>query len=258
MFVTHRRQKDLRAVFHGEHVVHTPGRDAAGHRVGGLAGGGELHHVLGHQEDVVFEQGRLHLAAFARQFALAQCGHGTDGPEHATHDVVHAGACTQRVADAAGHVGQAAHHLHHFVECSAVVVRAGQEAFVADVDEARVQLLERGIVQAQLLHGAGFEVLADDVGGGDQPQGGFNPGGLFQVQRNAFFVAVEGGEKPRARAQQAAGVVSINRLDLDHLGPQVAQQHAAGGAHHHVGEFDDPHTCVRQVCFRMRARVRQR
>ena len=36
--VAHHRQKNLLAVIHGEHVVDAPGRNAAGHRVGGLAG----------------------------------------------------------------------------------------------------------------------------------------------------------------------------------------------------------------------------
>jgi hypothetical protein len=58
----------------------------------------------------------------------AQRGHGADGAKHAAHDVVHAGARAQRVAGAAGHVGQAAHHLHHFVQRGAVVVGAGQES----------------------------------------------------------------------------------------------------------------------------------
>ena len=57
-------------------------------------------------------------------------GQHTDGPEHAAHDVVDAAAGAQRVAGTAGHVGQAAHHLHHLVERGAVLVGAGQEALV--------------------------------------------------------------------------------------------------------------------------------
>ena len=61
-----------------------------------------------------------------------------DGAEHSAHDVVDAGARAQRIAGPAGHVGQAAHHLHHFVQRGAVVVGPGQEALVAGVDDARI------------------------------------------------------------------------------------------------------------------------
>ena len=46
-------------------------------------------------------------------------------------------------------------------------------------------------------------------------------------------------EKARARAQQMPGAVAIDGLDLDDLGPQVGQHHAAGGAHDHVGELHE-------------------
>ena len=169
-------QKNLLTVFHFEHVVHRPRRNARRHGRGGLAGDGELHHVLGHQKDIVFKQCALNLLAAAGAMrwmvALGQCRHGADGAEHAAHDVVDAGARAQRVAGSPGHVSQAAHHLHHLVECGAVLVRAGQKAFVADVNQPRVQRLEAGVVQPELGHGAGLEVLADDVGGGNQAQRG--------------------------------------------------------------------------------------
>ena len=246
LFVADRCQENLLAVFHREHVVHAPGRDAAGHRVGRLAGGGELQHVLAHQEHVVLEQRGLHLAAFAREFTLAQRGHGADGTEHAAHDVVDAGAGAQRITGAPGHVSQAAHHLHHFVKGRAMVVGAGQEALVADVDQARVEFAQRLVIEAQLLHGAGLEVLADDVGRGDQAQRRLDATGLLEIECDAFLVAVEGRKESRPRPQQAARIVTVDGLDLDDFGTQVAQQHAAGRPHHHVGELDDTDAGVRQ------------
>ena len=62
---------------------------------------------------------------------------------------------------------------------------------------------------------------------------------LLQVERDAFLVAVEQRKEARARSQQPARVVARDRFDLDHLGAQVGQHHAAGRAHHHVGELDD-------------------
>jgi len=65
------------------------------------------------------------------------------------------------------------------------------------------------------------------------------PSALLHVHRNALLVAVEQRVKARAAAQQLAGAVACQWLDLDDLGAQVAQHHAAGRAHDHVGEFDD-------------------
>ena len=89
------------------------------------------------------------------------------------------------------------------------------------------------------MHGLGFEVLAHDVGRGNQAQHHFAPLGAVQVNRQALFVAVEQRIKPGAAAQQAAGTVTGEWLDLDDLGAQIAQRHAAGRAHDHVGEFND-------------------
>ena len=40
-----------------------------------------------------------------------------------------------------------------------------------------------------------------------------------------------------------------NGLDLDHLGAQIGQHHAAGGAHDHMGEFDHADACIGQGVF---------
>ena len=252
--VADHRQKNLFAVFHFKHVVHRPSRNTRRHGRGGLAGDGELHHVLGHQKDIVFKQRALNLLAAAGAMrwmvALGQCRHGADGAEHAAHDVVDAGAGAQRVTRPPCHVSQAAHHLHHLVERGAVLVRAGQKTFVADVDQPRVQRLEAGVVQPELGHGAGLEVLADDVGGGNQAQHGLQAFGRLQVQRQTFLVAVEHREKARARADELARGIALaavaNRFDLDDFGTQVGQHHAAGRAHHHVRELDHAQAFVGQ------------
>ena len=87
-----------------------------------------------------------------------------DRGEHAAHDVVDAGAGPQRIARPSGHVREAAHHLHDLVERRAVIVRPRQEALVAHVDEPRVRLRQRRVVEAVLHHRARLEVLDDDVG----------------------------------------------------------------------------------------------
>jgi hypothetical protein len=63
--------------------------------------------------------------------------------------------------------------------------------------------------------------------------------GALHVNGQAFLVAVEQRVEPCPTAQQLACTVPGQRLDLDDLGAQVGQHHAAGRAHDHVREFDD-------------------
>ena len=196
--------------------------------------------MLRHQKNIVFKQGGLHLLAAPGLCPLHQCGHRTHGPENATHDVVDARARPQRIARPAGHIGQPTHHLHHFVQRGAVVVGAGEKAFVADVNEAGITRAQGGVVKTEFLHGLGFEVFAHDVGGGDQAQHHLAAAYALQVQRQTLFVAVEQRIKARPAAEQPAGAVAGQRLDLDHVCAHITQRHPAGWPHHHVGELDHP------------------
>jgi hypothetical protein len=65
----------------------------------------------------------------------------------------------------------------------------------------------------------------------------------------ALLVAVEERKKPNARTEQRARAVTVDRLDLDDLGAEIGQHHAAGRAHHHVGELDDPQPSQRLGCL---------
>ena len=136
-----------------------------------------------------------------------------------------------------GHVGQPTHHLDHFIERRAVVVRPRQETLEAGVDESLMRGRQAGVVQAVLGHGAGLEVFCDHIGSGAQAARRCSAVRMLQVELNAFLVAVEHGKEPCPCPQQVAGTVALDGLHLDDLGPQVRQHHAAGGAHHHVGEL---------------------
>ena len=199
----------------------------------------ELQHVLAHQEHVVLEQRRLHFHAAAGDAALDQRAERGDRGEHAAHDVVDAGAGAQRIAGPSGHVREAAHHLHDLVERRAVVVGPGQESLVAHVDEPRVRLRQRRVVEAVLDHRARLEVLDDDVGARRDPPRDGRAVGMMQVGRDALLVAVEHREEAGAGAEQPPRALAVDRLDLDDLGAHVREDHAARRAHDHVRELDD-------------------
>ncbi len=103
------------------------------------------------------------------------------------------------------------------------------------------------MVEAEGCHRAGLEVLAEDVGARREADGDFATARILEIDREAQLVAVEHREEAGAGTEQASGVVAFDRLDLDHLGTQVAKDQAAGRPHHHVAEFDHSHAGKRQV-----------
>ena len=54
-----------------------------------------------------------------------------------------------------------------------------------------------------------------------------------------FLLRLKVGKKPAPEPSRRRVLSPSDRLDLDDFGAEVAQQHAAGRPHHHVGEFDD-------------------
>src|SRR5690349_6219109 len=120
-----------------------------------------------------------------------------------------------------------------------MVVRSVEEAFQRAVDEARIALRDRLVAEAELLERAGAEVFGEDVRAVEELAHDGLALGALHVHREAFLVAVEHREKARARMLQAARVVALERLDLDHLGTEVGEHQAARGPHHHVRELDD-------------------
>ena len=61
--------------------------------------------------------------------------------------VIDRGTRPQRLSGHAGHVGQAAHHLHDLVERRTMFVGAGQKALAGAIDQAGVDCRQRRISQ---------------------------------------------------------------------------------------------------------------
>ena len=107
---------------------------------------------------------------------------------------------------------------------------------------ARVDVLG---AEAPLLHRAGAEVLEHDVGARGQLGGDPLALGLAQVERDAALVAGE-DRPPQAvvvvaqAAPVAHRVADARRLDLDHVGAEVAEQRAGERAGEQLPELDRP------------------
>src|SRR5262249_28808898 len=110
----------------------------------------------------------------------------------------------------------------------------------------RIALLERRVAEAELVHGAGTEILDQHVGASDQAPDEREPAWRLDVERKAALVAVEAHEEAGARAGQAPRVVARGRLDLDDVGAEIGEDEPAGRAHRHMGELDDANCVERQ------------
>ena len=127
----------------------------------------------------------------------------------------------------AGHRHQPGHALRHQVEPALVRRRAGL-AVARDrgVDDARVQGVQRAVIETQPAQGAGAIILDEHVRARRQPPQYVRTAGSLQIDHDAALSAIdriEGRTVAAARAGHAARRVALRRLDLDHVGAHVAQ-----------------------------------
>ena len=112
--------------------------------------------------------------------------------------------------------------------------------------------LEPGVRETPLLQRAQLEVINQHVGLCDQVGENLLPRGYRHVERQRTFVTVDAkeidgvaGEKGRP---PGAGVVAgFGRLDLDHIGAHVAEDHGAKGTCQDAGQIDDAQSGERAI-----------
>ncbi|MNS57750.1 hypothetical protein D3C72_906480 [compost metagenome] len=244
--VAHHRHEHA-AIGGFEYVVHAPWRFALGaHGLGRGAGQLELRDELRDQQKIVFEQAGPHMAAAPRGVAVVQCGQGAHHAERAAQDVVDRRGHALRRVGAAVDIGQAAHHLHHFIQRRPVLVRPRQKALERHVDQPGVFGRQRFIVQPVLRQAAVAEVLHHHVGLQRQLAHQLLALCRLQIDRQALLVAVEHRKVAAARAFQPARAVTVYRFHLDHVGAQIGQRQARGRPHDHVRQFQHLDAAQRQ------------
>ena len=141
-------------------------------------------------------------------------------------------------------------------------VRVGAVLAVArhrDVDDLRVERAQRLVVHAQALGDAGPVVLQEDVGRARQLPEDLAALLRLEVDREAALVAVE-REEARVDAvprRAAAGDVAVplarDGLDLDHVGPQIAEAHRGQRAGHGDRAVEHAHARERAAARLRRA-----
>ena len=107
---------------------------------------------------------------------------------------------------------------------------------VEDVGPHRFAVL---VADAEPIGGPQGHVVVDDVGAGHELEGDAQTLGLLEVEGDVPFAPLAAHERPD---DVTAHAVAAGRLHLDHVGPQIGQQHGAEGAGQVLPEIDDPQT----------------
>ncbi len=116
------------------------------------------------------------------------------------------------------------------------------EARGGGVDQPRVAGVQRFPAQAEFFHCAGAEVFHQHVGVLQQALKDGPVLRLFQVQRDGFLAAVDGGEIERvAMLERAVGarIVALRGFHLNDAGAELVQQQGAVGAGQDARQIQD-------------------
>ena len=99
--------------------------------------------------------------------------------------------------------------------------------------------------EAEALHGAGPEILHQDVRLRDQLGEHLAAGRALDVDRQRTLAAVRRDEQRGELAvlvdggAAAAGDIAADRLDLQNVGALIRQKHGRERARHHAGQIED-------------------
>src|SRR5215211_5576618 len=188
----------------------------------------------------VHEVDRDALAAAAR-LALAQRREHADRRLQARDDIDDRDARLRRCLRRPRHGHQSAERLDERVVPRHVPPAGLSEAGDLAVDDARVRVDHTRVVEAEPFERPGAEVRDDDVCAVAQIACGGAVGGAAQVEHERALVAVRRVEVRRAaalveRRPPPARIVSLRRLDLDDVRPEVAQRLADQRPREHARE----------------------
>ena len=137
------------------------------------------------------------------------------------------------------HAGEA---LQHLVEATLLAERplvavTGQPG----INEARVELFEARIIDAEASRHRGPEILDQHIGALDHAVQDRQPLLLLQIEGNGALTAI-GPEKEASLTRQAGGElaehVALRRLDLDDVGAEIGEQGAAIGTGEVAAEIE--------------------
>ena len=195
------------------------------------------------------EQRRMHPLAFAGALPMQQREQNPLPEKHAGGGVGDRDADThRRPARFAGDRHQPAHALHDLIDARTIAVwPVLAEAGDAREDDARVDLSQLRVIDAEARLHVGAKVLHHDVGARDQPTKQCRAVGVLQVDAHAALVAMQVlvvGAVASAGHRAAGRVPPRRRLDLDDVRAPIRQQPHRGRTGASDGQIE--HDIARQ------------
>ena len=221
----------------------------AGRNAGRMIVAGLLRHLTAHEitggleiehENLRLQQRRLDVLALLGFLAFEQRDQNAEGGEHAGGEVGDRDADAHRsLTRQAGDRHQPAHALRDLIEARPIGIGPVlAEAGNAGVNDARIDLGERLVVDTEPLLHVGPEILHHDVGLPDHALEGGEPVGHLQIKRHAAFVAMQ-VLKIGPLARPAHWLFhSGRRFDLDDIGAPVGELAHAGRSRPYAGEIE--------------------
>ncbi len=207
--------------------------------------------------DLDHGQRRIHQAAIdelalAGLVAVAQGGEGADRRMQRGVAVDQRGGGAERLADRrAGQAHQPAHRLAERVEGGALAIGAVlAEAGDRGQDDVRLQLAQPVVAEPHLRHRPGTEVFEHDIGARHQRGEDLLAARGPQVEAEALLAAVVDREIDALAAHQRlrlARLLAAQLLDLDDLGAEVGEDHAAARAGLVPRQLEDPNAVQRSA-----------
>ncbi len=107
------------------------------------------------------------------------------------------------------------------------------------VHDARVERANRLVIGAEPFHHARAKAFDDHVGVGGQAPEDLLALGRFHVERHRALVAVDEGKGGTALRVRIVGVIQSRRLDLQHVGAHVGEEHARHLRRRDARDFED-------------------
>ena len=190
------------------------------------------------QRDLRLQQRRLHPLSLPRYLPFKERGENAERAVEAGPQVGDRDADAHRaLSGQAGDRHEAAHALGDLVKAGTfriwpILPEAGDAA----IDEARIDLAQRLVVDLQLVLYVGPVVLDQHVGPRHELRQHLATGRLLEVERHAALVAMQVLE---VGAVAAAESFFTRRLDFDDLGAPVGELPHAGRAGPHPRQVDD-------------------
>ena len=202
-------------------------------------------HRVGGEHRAAVEQRRPELLALAAHPLVVQRGEATDDGQHRVRGVGHAEAqVVRRVAFAHRTllVFEAGRRLVQRIEPAEVRERTLESVRPrVAVDDLRLHALAVFVSDAEPHRDAGRHVVVHDVGALDELERDLVPALLLEIEREAALAALAAEE----RLPRHAHAVTGDRLDLDHVGAEIADHHRAERTGEVLAEVDQPHTFER-------------